>query len=213
MTKPLAPTNVEVVLYTLAVLGGDEKSIHLESISVKAFALSPGAFRWDLDELAEMIDKDKVRVSLTDAQKDKYGGLVRAVGPKRPGVSKPTDVWRLTPAGVEWFLENRERLSRSLGDTQQPALKKGRAKRVRDRIIASDLYQVFRDNGEIEYQPFAFADLIESSPDANADLMQKRYDELLSQVVLLKDVDLRQFLEQVGQAHADMLVQQREVRS
>lgn len=205
MTPPsTVPTNVDVVVFALASLDGAERSVHLEEIAVEAHKLSPGAFRWDLDEYAELIDKDKVRVSLTDAQKDKYGSLVRAVGPKRQGLSKPTDVWRLTPAGVEWYVENGARLSDELGE-QQPALKKGRVRRVRDRIIDSDLYREYEKNGRVEYQPFLFADLVESSPDADQSVIQKRYDELLGQVVLLKEAELKRFLEDAARAHADML--------
>ena len=205
MTPSSTPTNVDIVVFALASLEGAERSVHLEEIAIEAHRLSPGAFRWDLDEYAEMIDKDKVRVSLTDAQKDKYGNLVRAVGPKRQGLSKPTDVWRLTPAGVEWHMENRAFLSEEFGE-QQPALKKGRARRVRDRILDSDLYKEFQKNGRVEYQPFLFADLVESSPDADESVIQKRYDELLGQVVLLKEADLKRFLEDAGRAHADMLI-------
>jgi hypothetical protein len=200
-----APTNVDIVVFALASLEGAERSVHLEEIAVEAHRLSPGAFRWDLEEYAEMIDKDKVRVSLTDAQKDKYRNLVRAVGPKRQGLSKPTDVWRLTPAGVEWHMENAAFLSEEFGE-QQPALKKGRARRVRDRILDSDLYKEFEKIGRVEYQPFLFADLVESSPDADESVIQKRYDELLGQVVLLKEADLKRFLEDAASAHADMLI-------
>ncbi len=202
-----APTNVDIVVFALASLEGAERSIHLEEIAIEAHRLAPGAFRWDLDKYAERVDKDKVRVSLTDAQKDKYGNLVRAVGPKRQGLSKPTDVWRLSPAGVEWHMENRTRLSEEFGE-QQRALKKGRARRVRDRIVHSDLYKEFEKNGRVDYQPFLFADLVESSPDADESVIQQRYDELLSQVVLLNEEGLKGFLENAGKAHADMLINQ-----
>ena len=68
---PSLLTNVEIAILALADLGGVDKSVHLEHIAERAFKLSPGPFRWDLDEYAEQIDKDKVRVSLTDAEKEK----------------------------------------------------------------------------------------------------------------------------------------------
>src|SRR3989304_336110 len=86
-----ALTNVEVVTFALAGLDGASHAIHLEEIAARGFELAPRAFRWDLDQYSTHIDKDKVRVSLTDAQKNKYGSLVRAVGVKRAGISKPTD--------------------------------------------------------------------------------------------------------------------------
>ena len=204
-----APTNVDVVAFAVAALGGVDGSVHLEHVSVKAAELSPGAFRWDLDEFAQRIDKDKVRVSLTDAQKAKYGGLVRAVAPKRAGISKPTDVWRLIPDGVEWILENQVRLANAL-QTNQPGLKKGQAKRVRDRILGSELYVEYNRSGRVEYSPFEFADLVEVSPDAQAGLIQRRYDELAAQVRLLGDTALKQFLSICESVHADMLLEEGE---
>ena len=201
-------TNVEVVVYVLAEQGGGDQTVHLEQIASRAFDLRPGAFRWDLDAYAHNIDKDKVRVSLTDAQKPKYGALVRAVGPKKAGISKPTDAWRLTPSGVEWVVENSDRLAHSLG-APAPALKKGKAKALRERIHASDLYTSYASTGRVEYAPYGFADLLECSPDASTAVVQQRFDELDGQVRLLRDPDLQHFLSLCAAAHREMLTQER----
>ncbi len=205
MTPTANTTNVDVVVFALADLGGTSRSVHLEDISVRAAELSPGAFRWDRDKYADRVDKDKVRVSLTDAQKDKYGGLVSAVGAKRAGVSKPTDAWQLTPSGVEWLLNNRERLGEAF-QAELPGLKKGQAQRVRDRIANSELYGEYARTGRVENSPFAFADLVEASPDADKSVIQRHFDELSSQVRLLRDPDLQRFLDRCAQTHGDMLI-------
>ena len=201
-----AITNLDLVTYALAVLDGAERPVHLERIAVKAFELSPGAFRWDLDEYAGFIDKDKVRVTLTDAQKPKYGGLVRAVGAKRQGISKPTDAWQLTPAGAGWFTSNRDRIAQSLG-LVKPSIKRRKADDLRRRLVRSDLYQEFKARrGEITSDPFKFADLLECSPDASNRVVQDKLDALRIQARLLGDQDLVQFLEACASAHADMLL-------
>src|SRR5687768_14512725 len=105
-----APTNVDVVTYALAELQGGSKPMHLEQIAVKAHELAPGSFRWDLDEYADFVDKDKVRVSLTDAEKEEKGALVQGVGVRRGGQSKRSDLWRLTANGAKWVLDNGERV-------------------------------------------------------------------------------------------------------
>jgi hypothetical protein len=197
-------TNVEIVTFALAELDGASRPVHLERIAVKAFELAPGAFRWDLDEYSEHVDKDKVRVSLTDAQKAKYGQLVRAVGPKRAGISKRTDAWQLTSSGAEWFLNNRDRVAAALG-VGQPSLKKGRASEVRARIQRSELYAGFLNGGQVKENPFAFADLLECSPDASNQVVREKLDVLMSQVRLLKDDGLVNFLESCAAAHGDML--------
>ncbi len=200
------PTNREIVTYALAELGGAERDVHLELIAVRAFEISPGAFRWDLDEFAKFIDKDKVRVSLVDARKPKYGALVSTVARRHQNISKTTDAWRLTPDGVTWFLKNRSRLADALGFAQ-PRLKKGRAEEIRRRITASELYVEFQATGSVQRKPFAFADLLECSPDARNELIQGRFDDFRAQVRLLSDQGLDRFLLACGQSHADMLVQ------
>jgi hypothetical protein len=129
---------VDVVTYALAQLHGDEQAVHLERIAVEAYALSPGSFRWDLDDYAEFIDKDKVRVSLTDAEKPDKGGLVEGVGVRRAGHSKRTDRWRLTSSGASWVLANEERMSAGLAGSA-PRLKRGKANVIRERVVRSPL--------------------------------------------------------------------------
>jgi hypothetical protein len=198
-------TNVDVVTFVLAELGGTEKAIHLEEIAARAFEFSPGAFRWDLDEFGHLIDKDKVRVSLTDAAKDKYGGLVRAVGPKRVRVSKRTDAWQLTPSGVTWYLENQDHIADLLG-MARPALKRGKATKLRGRVAGSDLYKRYLVEGAVPNDPYAFADLLEVSPDANPTVVQDKLELLLNQIRLLDDPELMTFVETCAKEHEDMLV-------
>jgi hypothetical protein len=198
-------TNVDVVTFVLAELGGSEKAVHLEEIAVRAFELSPGAFRWDLDEFSHLIDKDKVRVSLTDAAKDKYGRLVRAVGPKRAGVSKPTDAWQLTPSGVAWCVDKQDTISSALG-MARPALKRGKATKLRGRVTGSDLYRRYQAEGIVPNDPYAFADLLEVSPDASPVVVQDKLELLMNQIGLLDDPQLMEFVKRSAKEHEDMLV-------
>jgi hypothetical protein len=197
-------TNVEVLTYVVADLGGLESAVHLEHVAARAFELMPGAFRWDLDEFSGLIDKDKVRASLTDAEKPSHGGLVRSVGVTKQGQSKKTDFWRLTPAGSEWVATNGVRLAEAL-NAPRPGLKKGRARDLRKRLENSALYEQFVRKGAIEYSPFDFADLLECSPDASNRVVVERFDALRSQVHLLGDDDLEGFLSMCAEAHRRML--------
>lgn len=197
-------TNVDVVTYALARLHGDEQPVHLERIAVEAHALAPGAFRWDLDEYAEFIDKDKVRVSLTDAEKSDKGGLVEGVGVRRAGQSKRTDRWRLTASGASWVLENQSRLSAGLANAT-PRLKRGKANAIRERVLRSPLYEGFRATSAVPADPYAFTDLLECSPDAANSVVRQRFDELEAQLRLLGDAELLRFLAACGDANRDML--------
>jgi hypothetical protein len=188
----------------VASLGGVQAPVHLERVAVKAFEFLPGAFRWDLDEYATFIDKDKVRASLTDAEKVGHGQLVRSVGVTKQGVSKKTDLWRLTSAGSDWMVEHGDRIAELLG-ARMPELKKGRAKELRHRMVGSELYRQFAKHGEVRYSPYDFADLLECSPDASNQVVTDRFDSLQGQVRMLADEELEKFLTACAEAHRRML--------
>lgn len=197
-------TNIEIVTYAVALLGGLDRPVHLERVALKARDLAPGAFRWDLDEFASYIDKDKVRVSLTDAEKADKGALVKGVGTTRGGRTKRTDLWRLTASGSAWVAAHREPIESATG-VGMPALKRGRAQDLRRRITESDLYRGYVNDAGVQYSPFDFADLLECSPDASNGVVHDRFDSLRGQAALLGDPDLVVFLDACAAAHQRML--------
>ena len=197
-------SNVEVVIWALALLHAGEEPVHLEDVAASAFRLKPGAFRWDLEAYAKNIDKDKVRVSLTDAAKPKYGALARGVGDDVAQVSKPTDWWRLTAAGIRWVGENTERLS-DVFDQPPPGLKREAVRRVRQRIETSDLFREYLVSGSVPATVYGLADLIECSPDARGSVFQDRFDSLQAQVMQLGDSKLERFLAEVKKANRSIL--------
>ena len=165
---------------------------------------SPGAFRWDLEKYAGFIDKDKVRASLTDAEKPKYGNLVRAVGVTKPGVSKRTDLWRLTSDGAAWVLDHEKRIQAVIGGPT-PRLKRTRATGLRKRLTSSSLYEEYQRVGRITPDAYAFTDLLECSPDARDSVVEQRFDELEAKTRLLDDGELLDFLHACATAHTDIL--------
>ncbi len=197
-------TNIEIVTYAVALLGGLDAPVHLERVALKAHELAPGAFRWDLDEFVSYIDKDKVRVSLTDAEKAEKGALVKGVGTTRGGRTKRTDLWRLTAAGSAWVVANRGPIEEATG-AAMPALKRGRAQDLRRRIVDSELFRHFDQVGSLVYRPYEFADLLECSPDASNVVFRDRFEALRGQVTLLGDAELEQFLCACAGAHSKML--------
>ena len=199
-----APTNIEIVTYALAELGGVDLPVHLERIASKAYELAPGSFRWDLDEYAELIDKDKVRVSLTDAEKGEKGALVQGIGRSRRGESKRTDLWRITAEGAAWVQANEDRIERAL-EVSTPRLKKTAANTLRRRLTSTSLFEEFERTGTVAPDPYAFTDLLECSPDAADSIIQQRFDSLRAQVLLLDEPALIRFMDVCSVAHADML--------
>jgi hypothetical protein len=197
-------TNVEVVTFALWQLHGLDKAIHLEEIAVQAHRLAPGAFRWDLDKFASSVDKDKVRVSLTDAEKPERA-FVASVGVTKHGAAKRTDYWRLTASGAAWALENETRLADSLAGPR-PRIKRAAAGSVQAQIRKSDLFAEYERTGNVSRNEYSFADLVEVSPDASNEVVARRFDELKSRAMLIGEPMLVAFLEACSKAHVDMLV-------
>jgi len=83
--------NVEVVTIALFLLGGDKSAIDTEDVAKKAHDLAPGRFAWK--KYPDQINLEMVRVSLSDAKKEAYGGWVDGSG--KTG-------WTMTEAGRRW---------------------------------------------------------------------------------------------------------------
>lgn len=87
-----SPRQLEVAVCALHLLNGAQKSIDHEDIAIKCHELAPELFAWR--KYPEQVNLELVRVSLSDAKKEKNGALVSGSG---------RDGWRLTPAGVTWL--------------------------------------------------------------------------------------------------------------
>jgi hypothetical protein len=84
-------------------------------------------------------------------------------------------------------------------------LKKGRATDLRNRIVRSELYDEYGRTGRVSDNPYAFADLLECSPDAKSSVVRDKLEGLMSQTRLLDDEDLITFLARCAEANSEML--------
>lgn len=106
--KELPPaTTADFVMWTVCLLGGDQRRVDTEDIAVKAFELSPRRFAWR--KYPDQINLELVRVNLSNAKKAEYGRLLTGSG--RTG-------WSLTRAGLQWFRSARSRLKKI--ETSEP---------------------------------------------------------------------------------------------
>jgi len=188
---PLAPSNVDVVVAALYLLGGTTKRIHTEDIALMVFDMARAQFSWR--KHPEYPDKDIVRVALTDAAKEEHGRLVTG----RSGRStsyKGADGWQLTAAGARWAASNtdmvRDRLGEPTADPQRREID-----RVCREIRRSGLFQQWT-RGELRSATrYEFTDFLSCSPDAPPSTIVKRFERMHAAAEAARNKEVIAFLE------------------
>ena len=84
----------EVVVLAVADLGGGQRSVDTEDVAIRCHELAPTLFSWR--KYPQQVNLEIVRVSLSDAKKQKNGQLLSGSG---------RDGWRLTRRGLDWLAQ------------------------------------------------------------------------------------------------------------
>ena len=151
-----AVTNVDIVVYVLATLGGAERTLYSEEIAARSHEVAPARFSWRLKIYQNWPDKYVVKTALEDAKKAEYGALVE--GSYALDVAK--DGWRLTAAGVKWARENSARVEGTLAIKSTP-LPKREAERFRRGIRGQRLFREFLKSRSVQKAAiYLFTDLL-----------------------------------------------------
>lgn len=191
-------SNVDVIVYALADLGGTVTQVAHERLAYRAFELAPDRFSWTLPEFRHLPDKDIARVALVDASRDKCGSLVTG--------SVKAGYWRLTPAGVKWFSTHGDAVAAKLG--RRAPSSSGRPNDVKRVAAKAKRHYVFKEfqAGRVgEVPAAAFADMLGCSPDASPKVMRSRLDALESAAESLKDVELKDMVAALGERFESLL--------
>lgn len=144
--KDLTGTLRQYELAALAVylLGGATRSIDTEDAAVKCHQIAGGIFAWQKHK--DQINLELVRVSLSDAKKAKYGGLLSGSG--REG-------WRLSSRGLDWIRARKEAGGQFAAPEQKHRRGKAgsidsvRRERERQRVLASEAWQGWKQSGTL----------------------------------------------------------------
>ena len=128
------PSQVELVTLAVFILGGEEKRIDTEDVAMKAHELAPTRFAWR--KYPNQINLELVRVYLSDGKSAEKGGYIEGSG--KTG-------WTLTPSGLRWARDARDRLADGTLDISRDQARGGplaeqRWRRERDRILASAVW-------------------------------------------------------------------------
>jgi hypothetical protein len=129
-------TRPEAVTLAAYSLGASDRAFDTEDIAFQVAQLVPGMFAWQKEEYRDQIDKELVRVALSDARlKKEY-----VVGSHDKGG------WMLTPKGLRFSEKNaaliQGKAERGRGRSEQ------QVERERVRLLSSDAYQQFRETGD-----------------------------------------------------------------
>ena len=197
---PRATTpNRELVAYALHVLGGAVERIHTEDIAHKAHALFPDSFSWT--KYPEFPDKDIVRVALTDARKEKYGGLIEGrTGQHRGQSSKgqrypALDGWILTKAGVDWIKEDQCRLEAIAGPGGVPKEHRQKLLKQLGRIRNHRIFADFSHDPDLfEPEIGGMAELFRCRVDAEEEIWVQRFEAIRRKARVAEQQDVTDFI-------------------
>ena len=192
MQKPNDLSNVDIVSYVLAILGGTERSVFSEDIAARCYELAPARFSWRHEEYRKKGWPDKyiTKTALEDAKKPEYGSLVE--GGYALDLAK--DGWRLTLAGVKWFQENSKRIASAL-NVRASSLPKKQAERFSRQVRGQPLFKKFLSTRAVEATSiYQFTDMLNCSPDAAPDVLRAKFQRLRALAELVEDGEISNFL-------------------
>ena len=142
LTSPL--TQYEVTVVAVSLLGGVSRSVDTEDVAVKCHEIAPSFFSWQKHK--DQINLELVRVSLSDAKKQKNGGLLSGSG--REG-------WRLSSRGLDWIRARDVAGKRPMPSEEHRARSKAgsidsvRRERERHRLLLSDAWRGWKEGGMV----------------------------------------------------------------
>lgn len=185
--------NYEVVTAALRKAGGANGPIHIEEVAEAAHELAPERFSWTLPKYRNLPDKDLVRVSLYDAEKETNRAMVESSRDEKGNL-----FWRLTSRGAEFCAKHETKIQ---SDHDQAESQSGR-KQHRDlirRIRQSRLWKRYQQNQLDEATEVHLTELLRLPPDSPSGRIAENLDGLRAQVELTRDAELLRFLDQVGE--------------
>lgn len=195
-------SNVDIVVYALYLCGGIDKKIHTEHVAQRCHELAPDRFSW---KLYSYPDKEPTRIALHDAMKEEKGALVEG----RSGIEakgKELDGWTITRAGIKWLKANENYLKTYLKGPKKEANRTEREK-FEKRIRDSAAYKKFSEqSGKTDdIKDFEFTEMLRCSPDASAEVMQKKFNALIKRAEDVESNEVIDFLELCGEKFKSLL--------
>ncbi|MBI3984771.1 MAG: hypothetical protein HY344_02400 [Candidatus Levybacteria bacterium] len=162
-------TNVDIVLYSLYLLGGSRRKIFTEDIAKKCFELAQDRFSWR--RYPEYPDIEPARKSLMEArnQKDLISGRAGEVKG-----TKPSDGWIFSPEGVFWIEKNKSRIEKALGKKQKPIKRTELSKKIAELESSSAFLEFLKEKTCNNIKAYEFTDFLNVSLDTPSSVIKSR---------------------------------------
>jgi hypothetical protein len=182
------PTNQDIVVYALYLLGGWQRRVHTEDVAVKAFELAPSEFSWV--KYPKYPKLSSVRYALEHAKELDRGTLVEGESEEGKGIGG----WMLTASGVQWIKANRSRIERALGE-HRPGSRLPAHRRLTALMGSSAFrkYMVERQDADITYPEFA--ESLVCTVNTGADVLNDRLQQLDATAEELQRQDVKDYIE------------------
>jgi len=195
-TKP--PTNVDVAVYALYLLGGTQRRVHTEEIALKAHELSPRQFSWHTRH--DLPDAETARMALSDAQKRRYGAFVSMEGP-----SQRQGMWMLTERGLAWLDRNEARLRQLLTHPETMPARDYESTQL-SAVIKHPAFLDFRKTGSCRaIEDYQFAESLRCTVNTAPNVLRARFQEVRTLAAKSSREDVLRYLDACESKFPEML--------
>ncbi|MDP2649843.1 MAG: hypothetical protein Q8P10_03280 [bacterium] len=194
-------TNIDVVLYSLCLLGGTQKKVFTEDIAKKSFELAPSRFSWR--RYPEYPDIEPTRKSLMDARNGK--ALITGRAGEAKGL-KPSDGWIFSPKGIAWIEKNKSRIARTFNISGQKSVNRTTLSKKLNELVTSTAYNKFlKEKSCANIKPYEFTDFLNASLDTPPAILRDRVDRISALAADGKNEKLLNFISACKKYFSDLL--------
>jgi hypothetical protein len=184
-------SGMDIVLYSLYLLGGWQKRVHTEDIALKCFQVAPSKFSWV--KYPRYPDLTPARFALEAAKKPGYGALVKGESERKRTV-KSVGGWMLTGEGIKWIKVNKPRIEQYLGK-HRPTGDRLHTDRKLKELLRSVAFKKFMDYGEdTEISHAEFAESLVCTVNTRAEVLSDRLEQLHSIAEELRKEEVKNYV-------------------
>lgn len=194
--KEVALRNIDIAIYALYLLGGTERKIDTEDVTLKCFELAPERFSWR--KRPGLPGGIATLYALQDARRKRNSNLVR--GGVKGG-------WMLTPAGIDQVRKLLPVLENLASGEMRGTLKpREGVQRFFHQLETHTAYEKFVRRGSCDkVKRYEFTDFLNCTVDSGAEILRDRLEAVRALAYDARREDILRFLQACEERFADIL--------